>query len=144
MRKIFYILFLFTWVIILNNAYSIVIKNIYIDNNQNGIYYDTPLQKQIPLIEDSNYVFQIVDQTSDLNWILIQQLDSKGNAGRTESTLFLYHVPSKKKISNKLLGTNVFCFVGFEEINNKTFIVYADNNSKNLKRILCSKILKRL
>lgn len=115
------------------------IKSIYINQSENGIYLDTLVEEGILLLEDPDSIFQIVDTTSDNNWLFISQMNRDLNSGRMESRFFIYHVPTRKKISRKKLGPRILSLLGFTENEDERFLVYLNAMTLEKEKIRLNK-----
>lgn len=105
-----------------------VIK-VYSNKNQDCILFDTALEKNKTIVCVKDTILFISEVSEDKKWVIINFSYWEKGMPRTEEVYKLFYIPSQKKVPNSLLDDYI---LGFEKINNNSFLVLGDEKKIKL------------
>jgi hypothetical protein len=107
-----------------NNKNANIITKVYVDDkNQNVVLFDNKQKEGNILLNDSNYVYWVIDTIQNNEWVVIERAPSKVGEGRVETENILYYVPGKKEIHLTFSPSN------FERRNGVAYLLGSDDKA---------------
>ncbi len=85
----------------LNEIYG-KIDSVYVNKDENTLLMDTPQKYGIILHHDSHAVFQIVEISTDKQWLNVIRMPAEGGQGRLESEYLIFNTHLKKEMTRAI------------------------------------------
>jgi hypothetical protein len=114
------------------------------EKNQSIVLFDTEKRKENVLVNDSNYVFWVIDSIQNNEWVLLDKAPAAVEAGRVASEKMLMYVPDKKEIRIGVIDPAYqYASLRFERREGIPYLVINDQGAYRLSDLLSSVSLQQ-
>jgi hypothetical protein len=107
-----------------------VVKNIYVEEGNNSkIIIDTPEKKKIVIVNDTAWIFQIAETTTNNFWATVIRMPVKAGNGRTETEYIIIDTRLGEVLNTeigKTLGKSLYSPLLLREEEGVIFLEHSD------------------
>ena len=120
------------------------VEKVYINPAENTIYMDTQTAPQIILDRDLDAIFQIIDTSSDRQWVIAIKMPAELDDSRAETTYVLYSTRLKRQVPAKILGSEVGEMYDFAQAGKTIYLNYLNNKTGQIERLDLNAVFRQL